>query len=624
MATIFSGPGPQASPLVKQYREESEVPTRLFQIALIAILTLIPPLRLAYFLFTNGENCANNDDINFLEQLERMSTPGYNWLNFFSDTFINGHCAAINQLVFCAYSHLAHLNQYTGSAIGLALIAIRLVLFFDLFCRRSDNRKWICLALLSAIIFGPTDASILTQGTFAITWQIALTASACALWAVFRLTGFTAIATASACIVVGSWTIATTLAIIPIIWWFAWRLKLLNSSTMPCLSTASLVALLPYAILLPTGTHTSLTIFHLIRPCDFQIFISSLGRNFAPGTAWYFGELAPSEIFAIFGLALFFAVLTLTSVIRREGTDSGEQNPFSHEFKSALASCLFATTNLFLITIVRPGITPWYGQISIWFWLGLVGMVNSLLTYKVSNEKLKFGTKLFAGTALTTILSFTLFSPTFEDKEFYLQNRSAVYLSILRNYNSPPPQGLVPPYADIRLQPARLARLLEQYHLPPFGKQDTILFQGDCVVPGLVQFRNDGTEDSKLCFMSNDKKGIFTATYYKRLNLCISGSMTVTWHVKVPDDAKVAEFTTGLWQLEPTINKIPDVKPNVLSIEVGSNQTLVYEMRPDEETKVKLDLLAYKGKVVDIAFTHKQNNPRPTVLEVPKVEIERE
>lgn len=633
MATIFSGLGPQVLPLVRQYRAEREVPTRLFQIALIALLTLIPPIRLAYFLFTNGENCANNDDITYLEQFIRMTSSGYNWLNYFGDTFVDGHSTAFNQLVFNSYVQLGQLNQNLGAAIGIGLISIRLALFFDMIFSKTNRLRWYCLPLLSAIIFAPTGASILTQGSFAITWQLALTLGATALWAIFRRSansnssnpaGTKKIVLASTCIVLGSWTIATTLIIIPIVWFSAWRMRMLNKLSVLFLGTASALAIFPDLLYLERGVGTSRPLAEVLKPLDLTMFLSSLGRNFAPGSGWYMDRIAPAEVFSTLGLILLIAICTSARAVRKKSIADGDtQAAFPKHFYPSLAIASFAVGNLLLTTMVRPIIAPWYGQISLWFWIGLVGMAASLLDLQTNDEKLKSGSKILAATTLISIASFCLFSPGFEDKEFFLDNRSPAYLSVLRNYQTPPPPGLLPPYKYIPLKPERLARILEQYNLSPFGKQDTVLFQGDCVVPGLVQFRNDGTQNSELYFMSSDNKSIFTATYYKRLNLCLSGSMTVTWHVKIPADAKVAELTTGLWHLD-TISKIPNIKPNVLTIEVDSNQPLVYEMHPDEETKVKIDLLAYKGKVVTIIFTHKQNNPRTTVLEVPKVEIVRE
>jgi hypothetical protein len=399
---------------------------------------------------------------------------------------------------------------------------------------------------------------------------------------------------------------------------------MLNKLSVLFLGTASALAIFPDLLYLERGVGTSRPLAEVLKPLDLTMFLSSLGRNFAPGTAWYVDRIAPAEVFSLLGLVLLIAICISAIAVRKKSIADGyTQAACPKHFYPSLAIASFAVGNLLLTTMVRPIIAPWYGQISLWFWIGLVGMAASLLDLQTNDEKLKSGTKILAATTLISISSFCLFSPGFEDKEFFLDNRSPAYLSVLRNYQTPPPAGLLPPYKYIPLKPERLARILEKYHLSPFGTDDTVLLQGDCVIPGLVQFRNDGTEDSKLYFMSNDNKSIFTATYYKRLNLCLSGSMTVTWHVKIPADAKVAELTTGLWQLD-TINKVPDIKPNVLSIEVDSNQPLIYEMRPDEETKVKVDLLAYKGKVVTIIFTHKQNNPRTTVLEVPKVEIVRE
>lgn len=602
------------------------MPTRIFQITLIVLLTVIPPLRLAYFLFTTGENCANNDDITYLDQFVRMTSADYNWFNYFRDTFVDGHSTAFNQLVFNLYVVLGQLNQNLGAAIGLGLIATRLALFFDMLFGRSNKLRWYCLPLLSAIIFAPTGASILTQGSFAITWQLALTLGAAALWAIFRLSESSkskAIALASLCIILGSWTIATTLIIIPLVWICAWRLKLLNKLSLLFLSTASALSIFPDLLYLERGVGTSRPLAEILKPLDLTMFLSSLGRNFAPGTAWYMDRIAPAEVFSTLGLILLIAICALAKVNIKSISNNDSKAAFKKHFLAALAIAFFAIGNLLLTTMVRPIIAPWYGQISLWFWIGLVGMAASLTDLKPIDEKLKSGSRILAATTLISIASFTLFSPGLEDKEFFLDNRSPAYLSVLRNYQTPPPSGLMPPYKYFPLKPERLAKVLEQYHLPPFGKQDTVLFQGDCVIPGLVQFRNDDTRESKLYFIASDNKGIFTTTYYKRLNLALDGSMTVTWRVKIPADAKLAEFTTTLWQMAAA-GKAGDETANKLSISTASNQPLVYQVRPREKTKVAIDLLGHKGKIVDIVFSHRQLNPSTTILEVPKVEIVKE
>ncbi len=609
--------------------EKRLVGTRLFQIALIAILTLVQPLRLANFLFSNGENCANNDDITYLEQFVRMTGPGYNWLSYFGDTFVDGHSTAFNQIVFNLYLLFGHMNQNLGAAIGITLMAIRLALFFDMSLSPSNKLRWYCLPLMSAIIFAPTAASILTQGSFAITWQLALTLGAAALWALFRqseTSSTKASASASVCIVLGSWTIATTLIIIPIVWFWAWRLKLLNKLSLLFLGCATALSIFPDLLYLERGVGTSRPLAEVLKPLDLTMFLSSLGRNFAPGTGWYMERIAPAEVFSTLGLILISAICVLAKRISKRSTENNQVNQkiLCQHFYPSVAIASFAVGNLLLTSMVRPIIAPWYGQISIWFWIGLVGMAASIFELVTSDEKIKSGAKILAATTLISIASFTLFSPGFEDKEFFLDNRSPAYLSVLRNYRTPPPPGLLPPYKYIPLKPERLAKILEQYHLSPFDKIDTILFQGDCVVPGLVQFRNDGTKESKLFFLSQDKKQILTATYYKRLNLCLDGSMTVTWHVKIPDDAKAAQFTTDLWPLGQTGEKSEEAKANTLTISIGTNQPLVYEVQQGQRSKVKVDLISYRGKVVDIIFAHKQSTPQPTVLGVPKVEVERE
>lgn len=609
--------------------EKRLVGTRLFQIALIAILTLVPPVRLAYFLYANGENCANNDDITYLEQFVRMTGPGYNWLNYFGDTFVDGHSTAFNQIVFNLYVLFGHMNQNLGATIGIALMAIRLALLFDMSVSPSNKLRWYCLPLMSAIIFAPTAASILTQGSFAITWQLALTLGAAALWALFRqseTSNSKAIASASICIVLGSWTIATTLIIIPIVWFWAWRLKLLNKLSLLFLGSATALSIFPDLLYLERGVGTSRPLAEVLQPLDLTMFLSSLGRNFAPGTGWYMERIAPAEVFSTLGLILLLAICVLAKTISKRTSEDNQVNRkiLCRHFYPSLAIASFAMGNLLLTSMVRPIIAPWYGQISLWFWIGLVGMAASIFELVTSDEKLKSGAKILATTTLISIASFTLFSPGFEDKEFFLDNRSPAYLSVLRNYQTPPPPGLLPPYKYIPLKPERLAKILEHYQLSPFDKVDTILFQGDCVVPGLVQFRNDGTEESKLFFLSQDKKEILTATYYKRLNLCLDGSMTVTWQVKIPADAKAAQFTTVLWPLEQAGLKSAGGKANALTISIGTNQPLEFEIEHGQKSNVRVDLVPYRGKTVDIVFTHKQNTLEPTVLEVPKVEVERE
>ncbi len=579
-------------------------------------MTLIPPFRLAYFLFTNGENCGTNDDIYYLEQFARMSSSGYNWLNYFSDTFLFGHCTAFNQLVFNLFVVLGHLNQNLGAAIGLVLIAIRLALIFDMIFSTTNKIRWYCLPLLSALIFAPTGASILTQGTFAITWQLALTLAAAALWAIFRSTGTAAIIMASICIVLGSWTIATALMTIPIVWLCAWRLKLLNKLNLLLLGTATALAIFPDLLYLEHGASTFGPITEVLKSPDFSMFLSSLGRNFAPGTAWYLGRMAPAEVFSAFGLVLFTAAVALARQAKKRNNLA--QLPI--QFYAAMAVASFAIGNLLLTTMVRNLIAPWYGQISIWFWLGLVGMAASLLD--LANEKYKSAAKIFAATTCISIASFTLFSPSLEDKEFCLDNRSPAYLSALRNYTTPSQPGLLPPYKYADFTVPRLAKLLERYHLPPFANEDTVLFQGDCVIPELVQFQNDGTDACQL-FFCDDQNKMLNVTDYKRLNLVLEGAMTVTWHVKIPSDATFAELTTALSQLNYGSEKAAMSKANTVSLRVNGNQPQVYEVEPTAK-KVKVDLLLYRGQTADIVFSQKQNNLSTTLLEAPKVEIRRQ
>lgn len=181
-------------------------------------LSLMFILRLWIYLITNGADCPSNDDFVFLNLLEKISQPGYNWFGFFTDTFINGHSFAIGELLFMTFAYVFSLNQIVGISIGCFFAIVRLFLIHNLlFSDSPEVMKWMSLPVLSMLLFSSSQAPILEHGTFAITWEFSLLCAAVALWSAKQLKGLKGLLAETLSVCLGCWTIGVCLPVVPII-----------------------------------------------------------------------------------------------------------------------------------------------------------------------------------------------------------------------------------------------------------------------------------------------------------------------------------------------------------------------------------------------------------------------
>ncbi len=477
-------------------------------------------------LFGAGENIPSNDDMIFLQIMDRVTAPGYDWTHFFKDTFVQGHSVWLGQLLFMPYA-AAGLDQPTGISIGIVLMLARFYLVQDMLLPRakqaaSSLKQTIALVLMSAVFFAPNNASILSHGTFAIIWQTSLLGTTLMLWALSRHKERWSVAIATLGLLINAGTVGEALPMIPLaLAWYWWQTqdKVKNAAIF---GTAAALACVPYFIYLHAGAANSEALSKTYFGLDIMRFASTLARNFAAGTGWHYGYMDTAASMTAFGLVLA-AVLIAYTYKHRSGIAPTDLN--------ALLLSTYSVVTIGIIGVFRSFILPWYGLIAMYFWLALLG-----LAARCDNRYL-------TATTYLTVLSFSLFAPHFADKEFFLANRTPVFASVLREPQSMPDLKVYSGPKIIGLDMQHFSEILKKHKLHPFAAHQQILMQGDTGLEDRVQLARSAswTDPSP----GSGARQISPAVA-QRLSLDLNPEGVATWKTIIPDGYTKASFHATL------------------------------------------------------------------------------
>lgn len=494
------------------------------------MLAAIPPLRLVLDLFAAGENIPSNDDMIFLQIMDRVTAPGYDWTHFFKDTFVQGHSFWLGQLLFMPYA-AAGLDQYTGISIGIILMLVRFYLVQDMLLPRakqpaSSLKQTIALVLMSAVFFAPNNACILSHGTFAIIWQISLLGTTLMLWALTRHTERWSVAIATLGLLINAGTVGDALPMIPLtIAWYWWH-KHDSRKNIAIFGTAAALACLPYLLYLHTGAANSDALSKTYFGLDIMRFASTLARNFATGTGWHYGYMDTATSMTGFGLVL--AVVLIIYARKHKQT-------FAPADLNALLLATYSVVTIGIIGIFRSLILPWYGLIAMYFWLALLALAS------------RCDNRYLTATTYLTVLSFALFAPHFADKEFFLANRTPVFVSVLREPQSMPDLKVYTGPKIIGLDMQHFSEILKKHKLPPFSAHQQILMQGDTGLQDRVQLSRSAcwTDPYADKNMDMDERKISPAVA-QRLTLELSTEGEAAWKTIIPAGYTRASFNANL------------------------------------------------------------------------------
>jgi len=551
------------------------------------LLALVPPARMAWIVFTFGENNLSNDYGLRVPLVMSMLDRTCSLVTFFREAWVAGGHSMI-ALIPIYYLNARFFDWSVGVelGIGLALVAITIALLAG---ASSPSMRWMLLPLLSLLLFSTSRVTVFTFGEPTLQYGLSQFGVAIGAFALGRWSR-KPIPLAAALVfggLIASWSWGGGIMVWPV---FAAGLALRRTrraAAWAILAAGAMAGIAQYAWLLhrglpgaPAGTASWAT--------KSRLFLDLLGRPFVDGIS----DAAPdswSQAAGVGGLLLLGALLVVLRTTLRE---------------RAAPLVLLAWTLLvtFQITLFRDDAAPWYASPIALFWAGLLMLLAG------APAPFRAG-----GIAVVALLSLRAQS-TWEDKNFYLTSRSPASAACLREWRTAPMacgehlfQWKGGAGADW------LGKPLEKHHLSVFGSHRTYLLQGDAVL-GRVAVETP----ERSAFLSRDGRTTGDLYDFHRIDLVLAPGAAVTWRVDLPSNLTSARFETR-------VRAAPDdpMLARAARASVAGNAADARVLVPaGGREPLALDLRAYAGRTVTLRLAAEEaDGGAPLVLEAPKIEL---
>ena len=562
--------------------------------ALSIVLTLLAPARMAWIVYTFGENNLSNDYVARVPVVVAILEGQYSFGRLFRDTWIWGGHSWLGLLPFYWFdARFFAWDLRVELGIGLALAALKTVLIWlALAPALSARRRWILLPVLSALAFSVAQTTSFTFGESALQMQLVQVAVAAGILALARLSNRPTLRAASlaGCGLLASWSWGGGVMAWPVFaaaLFAAGERSLRRWAFLPAAAALGLSQYVWYLVVRPLPNPVKSPGLRGLRNVP-----GLLGRPFANGTGGDFGPLPAAFLFGAAGLVLVAALLWAA---RRSLRDR----------LPALALLAWSLLLAGQISVFRGEVAPWYIVPMMAFWLALAGLLAAAPRPIA-----------IAGFAAITA-GFLYSNQTWEDKSFYLASRAPASAACLREFRTAPPEchARVFQWGEDNYRHDELALLgspLERHGLSVFGLRRTYLLQGDVSV-GRVGLENRHAA----AFLSRDGRTPGDPDDFHRLDLVLGPGAAVTWRVDLPPTLRSARFATRVHAsaADPMLARGARVSA------AGRGEARALVPRGSEEP-LSLDLATYAGQTVTLTLSAEEAaGGGPLVFEAPKIEL---
>jgi hypothetical protein len=566
--------------------------------ALAIALALLAPARMAWIVFTYGENNLSNDYVARVPIVVAILEGRYPFAHLFRDTWIwGGHSWLALLPFYWAEARYFAWDLRVELGIGLLLTVLKTLLVWLAVSGPLTKRArlWL-LPVLSFLAFSVSQITVFTFGEPVLQMQlaqVALTAGAIALIRLADRPGLRA-ASLAACGLLASWSWGGGVMVWPV---FAVALFTLGERSLrrwALLALGAALGLSQYVWFLVVSPLPRLV--QSPGPRGLRRVLDLLGRPFANGTGTNGGPLPTAIFFGTIGLALAAAAIWTARRVLRE----------------RLPALVILAWSLLLacqISVLRPDIAAWYIVPMTVFWISLAALLAA-------------APRLLAAAGFATIAAGLLYSNrTWEDKSFYLPSRAPASAACLREWRTAPPlcHDLVFQWGksypgDFEI----LAGSLERAGLSVFGPRRTYLLQGDVAVGRVVlEISNERT------FFSRDDRTPADPNDFHRLDLVLAPGTTVSWRIDLPPGTRRATFSTVVRAAPGDTQLGRGARISV----TAEGSSVVLEERaflPRETARpLSVDLSSLAGKRVTLRLAAEETHEgaTPLVFEAPKIEL---
>ncbi|MFI5118813.1 MAG: hypothetical protein ACHQM4_00280 [Thermoanaerobaculia bacterium] len=577
---------------------EVEKPPSAIGKAVSLFLALLPPARMAWIVFTYGENNLSNDYIGRVSLVTSMLDGTCTLGRFVRDAWIGGgHSAVALISIYYLNARFFAWDARVELALGLLIAGATLALIAVTLPARA---RWWLLPLLSLLLFSTAKVSSFTFGES--TLQMGLAQLGIAMGAFgFARRGDRPVALAvwvAAGGVLASWAWGGGIMAWPV--FFAalvvWRVRKVTAWAVFAGGAAAGVA--QYAWLLRPGMSGAVP-GPVSWTAKWSLFLDLLGRPLVNGIA-HADPNRWSQAIGVGGLLALAAML-----IHLRTTLRARPVPLLLVGWTLLVA--------FQIALFRAAVASWYASPMTFFWVGL------LLLLAAAPAALRAG-----GVLLVALLTLRV-QRTWEDKSYYLPSRAPVSASCLREWRTAPAEcharvfqwGEEGHAGELAL----LGAPLEKHRLSVFGPRRTYLLQGD-VSLGRVRLETGGA----LSFLSADGRTRADPNGVRRLGLAVASGGAVSWRVDLPPGTRTARFRS-------VIRTDPDESSNArgatVSASAGVDGPTVASrvfLGRGQERELMLDLSSLAGRTVRLSLDAEETQTpqaqgAPLIWKAPRIEL---
>jgi hypothetical protein len=558
------------------------------------LLALLPPARMAWIVFTNGENSLSNDYIARVPLVASMLDGTCSLGRFVREAWIGGSHSTLALIpIYYLNARFFAWDVRVELALGLLIAGATLALLAATLPART---RWLLLPLLSLLLFSTTKVSSFTFGESTLQMGLAQLGVAMGAFGFARrsdhpvaLAGWMAAGG-----VLASWSWGGGVMAWPVFFAALVVGRVRGVAAWAIFAGGATAGLAQYAWLLRWGTSGAAP-----GPVSWvtkgRLVLDLLGRPFVNEIAHADPNLWSQAIGAGGSLALASMLIVFRTRLR--------------ERPAPLLLLAWSLLVALEIALVRAGVAPWYASPMALFWAGL------LMLLAAAPAPFRTG-----GILLVALLALSV-QLTWEDKSFYLPSRAPTSAACLRKWRTAPAgcrERLFQWGGPDIGEPAALGELLERHRLSVFGPRRTYLLQGDVAVGRVA------VESLNLpAFLSRDGVTPADPKDFHRLDLVLAPSASMTWRVDLPPGTRSAMFSTVV-RAAPGDAQLG--RGARVSVTAGGLPVLLEERAflPREEARpLSVDLSSLAGKRITLRLFAEETHEgeTPLVFEAPKIEL---
>lgn len=575
-------------------------------------VTIYPIIRLVIILTQSGENNPSNDEVMYVEAIRKALVDDFSLKEIFAASSRNdGHIIFFPLLLMVGAAAAFDFNVYVLLGLGITFGVLTL-LFVHLSLVRPISQflaRLFFLPIFSWLIFSVSQISIFEFDFIAIQQNLAFLGFVIGVWALgaFRNQW------AGVLVMVGSGILASWSYGGGVLVWPLFLLGLLcydfrKKRFYLIWGVGLFLALFPYYQFFKTKIKSGDKALFSRDPWS---LIQGIGL---PMVDDFFTPNLQTNTMIRGMVGLMFLIIGLGIVWNLPGRFRAK------DLAAPFLFLAYGILNILLIAMFRSAFGAWYTKGFMFFWIGLAGLAMVFLcSPSIKGVRSVLGKAWGAGVILCLIIFLVRSNLHFENKSVFMQTRSPVANSCLRNYK------VAPTYCGESLFTfewgvgghyllSLLAPPLAKSGLSVFSSRQRWSLQGDFIL-GNVEI-HEAPKIPDVHWVADSTSQAVSFMDYRRLNVFLHSPNSIDWKISLPKNLNKAELKTAIAisPSAPHYASSDGVIFQILIASEGGDWRVLYSKAVGSEDRkwhpVNLDLSQFSGQRIAIKFgSHPGENP---------------